>query len=70
MLSINELGEIVGGLSVQTNKRISYWDPYMGQNKLNPGAAAWRAGFVVVGIDWKPGDEMPHILVITLRRYK
>lgn len=69
-LSITELGNVVGGLSVQTNRRISYWDPFMGQKALNPGAASWKAGFVVVQFDYEPGGDRPRIAAIWLRRYK
>jgi hypothetical protein len=69
-LPITELGKVVGGLSGQTNRRISYWDPIMGQKTLNPGAAAWKAGFVVVQFDYEPDRDMPRLVAITFRRYK
>jgi len=69
-LSVTELGKAVGGLSVQTNRRISYWDPFMGQKDLNPGAAAWRAGFVAVQFDYELDGDIPRIIAISLRRYK
>lgn len=69
-LPITQLGKIVGGLSVQTNRRISYWDPFMGRKALNPGAAALRAGFVVVQFDYEPDGDMPRIVAITFLRYR
>lgn len=69
-LPITQLEKIVGGLSVQTNRRISYWDPFMGRKTLNPGAAALRAGFVVVQFDYEPDRDMPRIVAITLLRYR
>jgi hypothetical protein len=55
-LSTGQLSEIVGPLSRQMYKRISYWDPYMGKLRLNPGSAAQKAGYTVTRFEWKTLD--------------
>lgn len=67
-LSMVQLGNIVGTLSPQIHKRISYWDPFMGKAALNPGAAAKKAGFIATRFEWKKSQEHPVLKSIQLER--
>ena len=67
-LSDVQLNNIVGPLSPQTYKRISYWDPFMGKARLNPGSAARKAGFIVTGFEWQKSGGHPILKSIQLAR--
>jgi hypothetical protein len=69
-IQITDLRKIVGKLSDGVTRRISYWDPIMGRKQLTPGAAAWKARFVVVGFDWDVDGQTPRIAAIKLCVYK
>ena len=67
-LTVVQLNSIVGPLSPQTYKRISYWDPFMGKSTLNPGSAAKKAGFIVTGFEWERSAGYPVLKSIQLKR--
>jgi hypothetical protein len=67
-LPVVQLTKIVGPLKPQTYKRISYWDPFMGKARLNPGSAAKKAGFVVTGFEWHKTGAHPVLTGIRLER--